>query len=298
MNELQIFFENYLKINGKERVTLLLDDSHFIDQCIVYVDPMRLQQILNNLISNAVKFTEKGFIRFGYRLSASNMLEFVVEDSGIGLASDQLNVVFERFRQVELNDNRQYGGTGLGLAISRSLAQLMGGDMWVESSENIGSLFYFTISYLPVDKEDKPLFDSISDGEILTNKPFKNKVVLVAEPEIMKYLYYEQMLSAMGISTTHAETCQQWLDIITQTNHVDAVIAGVSVFAGMDSEDIRKIKSVRAGLPIILTIPENSNDYQQVIQDSQCVTVLEEPLNSSVLLKELKQHIKGTIIIR
>ena len=293
MTEMQVFFETYLQINNKERVALILDNSGFIDNCLSYVDPMRLQQILNNLISNAVKFTEKGFIRFGYKLSASNMLEFVVEDSGIGLERSQLEVIFERFRQVELSNNRQYGGTGLGLTISRNMAQLMGGDMWVESVEGVGSSFYFTISYLPVCNEDEQLFDNLSAGDHLSNLQFNDKVVLVVEPEIMKYLYYEQILSALGISVEHAETFQQWLDFITQTNHVDVVVTGMSVFAGMESRDINKIKSVRAGLPTILTIPGNTSDYLQIIEDSQCVATLVEPTSSNELIKLLKQYIKS-----
>jgi len=73
----------------------------------------------------------------------------VVEDSGIGMAPDQLDVVFESFRQAETGNNRQYGGTGLGLTISRSLVQMMGGKIWVESVQEVGTTFYFTIPYQP-----------------------------------------------------------------------------------------------------------------------------------------------------
>ena len=151
MRELQVTFETYLQTNLKDRVLMILDDSGFIDPCIINVDSFRLRQVLNNLISNAIKFTNKGFIRFGYRKSGDDLLEFVVEDSGIGLKSDQQKVIFERFRQAEMkgNDHYQYGGTGLGLTISRSLVQMMGGDMWVESTIGVGSSFYFTISYVP-----------------------------------------------------------------------------------------------------------------------------------------------------
>ena len=152
MNELWIFFNTYLQSKNKEHVTLILDESGFIDPCVINVDPFRLRQVLNNLISNAFKFTDKGFIRFGYRKSEPKLLEFVVEDTGIGLRADQLEVIFERFRQADMGGDfrRVYGGTGLGLTISRSLVQLAGGNMWVESTEGIGSSFYFTIKYLPV----------------------------------------------------------------------------------------------------------------------------------------------------
>jgi signal transduction histidine kinase len=133
---------------------LILDDGEFIDQCMIYADTLRLRQVLNNLLSNAIKFTEKGYIRFGYRQSAPDKIEFMVEDTGIGIAADFYEVIFERFRQAELTNSRLYGGTGLGLNIARNLVQMMGGEIWVESTEGKGSTFYFTISYVPVVGED------------------------------------------------------------------------------------------------------------------------------------------------
>ena len=150
MKELQIFFEALLQTENKENIKLILDDSGFIDRCVVFSDPMRLRQILDNLLSNAIKFTEKGHIRFGYRQSAPDQLEFVVEDTGIGMPPEKHKIIFERFRQAELNTNHTYGGTGLGLNIASNLAKMMGGDMWVESTQDEGSKFYFTVGYVAV----------------------------------------------------------------------------------------------------------------------------------------------------
>jgi len=146
MNELRIFFENYLKSINKEHIIMILNENALNDDFVASIDPKRLRQILNNLIGNAVKFTEKGHIRFGYRQSAPDQLEFVVEDTGIGLPANQQEIIFERFRQSENGNSCQYGGTGLGLSISRNLVQMMGGSMWVKSIEGEGSSFYFTIS--------------------------------------------------------------------------------------------------------------------------------------------------------
>jgi signal transduction histidine kinase len=150
MKELQMFFDNYLQTNNKNNVMLVLDNSSFIDNCVALVDPDRLRQVLYILLDNAIKFTKKGFVRFGYRQTSPEQLEFVVKDTGIGLAPDLHQVIFERFRQAELTNSRLYGGTGLGLNIAGSLVQMMGGDMRVESTEGNGASFYFTILYLPV----------------------------------------------------------------------------------------------------------------------------------------------------
>ena len=146
MEELHFFFETYMQTHNKGGIALILNRNGFIEDNTVYVDLTRLRQVLTNLISNAIKFTEKGHIRFGYRQLSDDKLEFMVEDTGIGLKPKDVEVIFERFRQVGLTDNRQYGGAGLGLSISRSLVQLMGGDLWIESTEGKGSTFYFTIA--------------------------------------------------------------------------------------------------------------------------------------------------------
>ena len=152
MSEMYHIFRNNLQTIGKSHIFIESRIDKDVGKCI-YSDPVRLRQILQNLLNNAIKYTEKGYIRFGCRLTKNNMLKFFVEDTGIGIPEDYLDVIFHRFRQVELGDNRQYGGTGLGLTISRNLAQLMGGDMHVKSTKGKGSTFTFTIAYYPCEEE-------------------------------------------------------------------------------------------------------------------------------------------------
>ena len=138
-----VLYQELLKKKDNEDVVLLLDDNGFNET--VLVDPVRLQQVLTNLVSNAIKFTKKGHIRFGYTRQDDQQLLFYVKDSGVGIPSNELKNIFERFRQVEEHQKLNIGGTGIGLSISRSLVELMGGIIWVESELEIGSSFYFTI---------------------------------------------------------------------------------------------------------------------------------------------------------
>ena len=158
MLELRAFFETFLYSRNRDKVEFVLDDSGFIHPSCIYVDVNRLRQVFNNLMDNAIKFTEKGYIRIGYRQSSPEHLEFSVEDTGIGMSPCQHEIIFDRFRQAEIGNRRLYGGTGLGLTISRSLVQLMGGDIWVRSTEGAGSSFYFTIAYLPVEETQQAMY--------------------------------------------------------------------------------------------------------------------------------------------
>lgn len=125
-------------------VRLPVESKSIVVECDIY----RFKQIINNLIGNAFKFTSKGFVEIGYSLKDHN-IEFFVKDTGIGIAPSLHTTIFERFRQAELTNIRKFGGNGLGLAISKNLVELLGGEIWVESEENIGSTFYFTIPYHP-----------------------------------------------------------------------------------------------------------------------------------------------------
>ncbi len=287
MNELHVFFETFLKTKGKNHVSLILDDSGFIDGCVSFVDPMRLRQILTNLIGNAVKFTEKGYIRFGYRLSEPGMLEFIVEDTGIGIPEDQIGIIFERFRQVDENHNR-YGGTGLGLTISRNLVQMMDGDIRVESAKDAGTTFCFTISYLPVAPEDECIFNKLHEEPPL----LKNRTVVVVESKMMKFKYYEKLFSVTGASIVQVAGLQQCLEYMELTNHADAVVlADVSIFDNIDEETCWQIKLVRPCLLMILIVSNHFGNYLHVTHDSQCSLTLEEPINYRKLAGALKMYV-------
>lgn len=111
----------------------------------VSTDAVRLQQVFNNLLENSIKFTVAGEIEIGYELKGK-FIEFFVRDTGIGIPKEQQSIIFDRFRQAEMDANtRQYGGTGLGLAISKSLIEMLGGTIWMKSKPHVGTTFYFTI---------------------------------------------------------------------------------------------------------------------------------------------------------
>ena len=126
----------------KVEITLLNNKSKII------TDSTRLIQILNNLIGNAIKFTNQGMIIYGCELIDEH-IQFYVKDSGVGIATEYHELIFERFRQIDNRISRQYEGLGLGLSISKALVDNLGGRIWLESTEGVGSVFFFTIPFKP-----------------------------------------------------------------------------------------------------------------------------------------------------
>jgi signal transduction histidine kinase len=111
----------------------------------IYSDEGRIRQVLINLIDNAIKFTDKGYVEFGYEVSQQGIISFYVKDTGIGIAKKKQKIIFNRFVQAHESHLNKYGGTGLGLSIAKGIVELLGGEISLESEKNRGTTFYFTI---------------------------------------------------------------------------------------------------------------------------------------------------------
>lgn len=167
--ELKVFYEDIdinlnlreqLEIFEQERIQREKNDVHLFLECplpdedaIIRTDASRFKQIFTNLLTNAMKFTSKGYIRIGYRKPENDSeLTFFVEDTGIGIPEEKLNIIFERFRQVDDSTTREYGGTGLGLTITKGLIERLGGSIKVTSALQRGSEFSFNLPRKPLDE--------------------------------------------------------------------------------------------------------------------------------------------------
>jgi len=137
--------ENNFKLNNLKQIDIIFDARE--DEFMMTSDSFRLRQIINNLIVNAIKFTDHGSVRFGYVLNGPDV-EFYVRDTGVGIAPDDFDKIFDHFHKKELISGRVYRGTGIGLSICKSLVQLLGGKITVESKVGKGSVFKFTIPLL------------------------------------------------------------------------------------------------------------------------------------------------------
>jgi len=149
LDEIYTFYSNNKK---SYEVEILLVKQLQDHQANIFSDQNKIHQVINNLIDNAVKFTERGKVIFGYQ-SSNEFIEFFVNDSGIGIPEAYQAVIFDRFRQVPKSSEKLYGGTGLGLSICKGLVEKMGGSIWLNSSENKGSEFRFSIPKINTEKD-------------------------------------------------------------------------------------------------------------------------------------------------
>jgi signal transduction histidine kinase len=151
VNELLGTVNTWLNIEksnvGKELLQIRIVKGNKDSEFTLYSDAYKLRRTLNNLAGNALKYSTEGFIDIGYRFGEKNMVEFFVKDEGIGFSKDKLDVMFQRFRQLDESQTRQYGGLGLGLSVAQKFVELLGGTMWAESEPGKGSTFWFAVPY-------------------------------------------------------------------------------------------------------------------------------------------------------
>lgn len=174
---------------------------------VVIGDPVRLSQILINLISNAIKFTHDGYIKISilivHKEERSITLEFQVSDTGVGIPQEKLNTIFDSFSQADESITRRYGGTGLGLTISRQLVELQGGEITVTSTESYGSTFSFSIPYLLGNIKDIEKDIKVPNKKITIRFP-QSKVLLVEDNDINR-LYATNLLKNWNCTVDSAE---------------------------------------------------------------------------------------------
>lgn len=240
-------YDLYKVISEKKGIKIFLKKALNNEQAIILSDEMKIRQILNNLLNNALKFTHKGHINFGYILN-KNYVEFYVKDTGIGIAHEDHKIIFERFRQVEIMSNRKYGGTGLGLSISKALVEMMGGKIWLDSSSGKGTTFYFSLPYLQVKQK------TFQTKSSFINEPtynWKDKTILIAEDEETNLLYIQELFDGTGIKIIFADNGKQAVELFKSNPDIDIVLLDIKM-PNMDGyETLRNIKTLNSEVKII-----------------------------------------------
>ena len=259
---------------------------------ILYSDPVRVQQILTNLIANAIKFTEHGKVIVTCKKIADNDIEtrvqFAVEDTGIGIPADKLNTVFERFEQIDSTAARYHGGTGLGLAIVKKLTELMNGSINVSSEVGKGSVFTVELDF---EKTGQYRDTKVSEAGVVSfnYELFSTKTILIAEDNQMNQLLLQAVLKKTGVNIIIAGNGEEALAKLAE-NNADIILMDIQM-PGMDGIaatrlirekygdaipviamtahvlDTEKEKCFQAGMNAYLTKPVNEEDLISTLQN-------------------------------
>jgi PAS domain S-box-containing protein len=279
INDLLREMYSIVKSSLKNKDINLKLELQLVDQdATVLTDETRLRQVISNLLNNALKFTHEGFIKFGYTLF-NETVEFFVEDSGIGIPKDKLNLIFNRFIQGNADTEKLYGGTGLGLSISKSCTQLLNGKIWVESEPDIGSTFYFSIPY----KKGKIKKVRIkNEGAV----KFKKETILIVEDDPVNIEYLKAIIADQNLNFFTAGTADDAINTAVNKD-LDLVLMDIQLPGKDGNFAIQEIKKIKPDLPIIAQSAYAFEEEKKISFEAGCDEYLTKPIKPEDLIKSV-----------
>ncbi|MBU1009124.1 MAG: response regulator [Bacteroidetes bacterium] len=253
---------------------------------VVHTDVVRLQQIIGNLLDNAFKFTDSGFIEFGFELGDDNVLRFHVKDSGPGIDNQKHELIFMRFRQLDYSSTKKHGGTGLGLAIIKGLVELMGGNIWLESSPGNGSNFWFTLPDAVVQLE-KPATKEI----VPTNQPvnWSEKTFLIVEDERTNFSLLTIMLRPTKVHIVWAQDGVQAIEIIEANNNIDLILMDIRLPRMDGYKATAEIKRINKSIPIIAQTAYAMDIEISKAMHAGCDDYVTKPIEKNQLISKISK---------
>ena len=256
------------------------------DDYSINSDPEICQKIISHFLDNAVKFTERGSIRFGFNLNDEGP-EFFVKDTGVGIKKDSYSIIFERFTKENAGPDSVSEGSGLGLAIVKGMSEAIGGKISVESKPGVGSCFFLTV---PVNKSDE-----LSAPESPVNDVLKaiGSPILVAEDDETNFYFLNALLRReTGTKILHASNGREAIELFKSNPDIKLILMDIKMPDIDGFEATRQIKLINRNVHIIaITAYAMSGDEERIIA-SGCDGYLSKPINKKNLLEKIGEFIK------
>ncbi|MCX6283925.1 MAG: ATP-binding protein, partial [Bacteroidetes bacterium] len=259
----------------------------------ILTDGNRLRQVLSNLIENSFKFTDQGFVEFGYTFKTEEnsgpVIEFFVRDSGIGIPIDKQQVIFERFRQADDTSTRKYGGTGLGLTICKNLMSLLNGDIRLESETGQGATFYISLPLTTIASKSvaKPAPKQMPEYSGV----LANKTVLVVEDEESNYFLLERILRRTAANVLWAKNGIDAIEMAEKGN-IDLVLMDVRMPVMDGYEATGEIRKFNKTIPIIAQTAYALKGEKERSTAAGCDGYISKPIDPKEFLETIIRFIK------
>jgi len=277
-----------ITINKDKAIEFLLIKSSKPAEFNIITDDIKLKQVLINLVTNAIKFTDEGMVTFGYEIDEKNeLIHFTVRDTGLGIDEDNHKNIFDRFKRVDSDISIKVGGLGLGLAISKAYVELLGGTITLESKVGEGSTFYFSIplKYSKVEHiEVRPV------NEIEITKTDEN-VILIAEDDNINFLLFQKMMQGKNHRIIRAVNGQEAVEICLNNPNIDLVLMDIKMPIMDGFQAMERIMPMRPNLPIIAQTAYSSSDDKIKIEEAGFSDYITKPLNRERLFELINKYL-------
>jgi len=300
MSVIKDIYAIFSKKAKDKRIDLLVEKGTIATKGLL-LDDIRIRQVLLNLVGNAIKFTEKGFVKISINIIKNEQdssivdVVFSVEDTGIGIPHDQHNTIFDAFVQQKDQKNSKYGGTGLGLAISKRLVEMMGGEISVMSEPGKGSVFNMKIQNVSIASAAPSVAEMDEEEEDLRNLKYKATLLIVDDIKSNRELL-KKMLHPNGFKFIEAENGKEAVEY-AEKSFPDAILMDMKmpVMDGYEATRRIKKKDELKHIPIIAITASAMKNQENEIRRI-CDSYLRKPVSRKELLNELKIHLPARLI--
>ncbi len=265
--------------------------ERYREPCLLMGDPLRIRQVLINLVGNAIKFTDSGEVSLRVDIQ-QEMIRFTIKDSGIGMDQAQVEQLFNRFEQADRSISRQYGGTGLGLYISCNLANQMGGKIAVTSDQGVGSTFELLLPYQPTRESAIDVDPSARLKEVgRSGRQFSGQV-LIAEDTPAMQLLEQRILERMGLTVTVVGNGEE---AVERAGHqpFDLILMDMQMPVMDGLEATRRIKQSGSTVPIIALTANVMSRHREQFKKAGCDGFLTKPIDKEKLVRTLEAFLSG-----
>ncbi len=294
MEQLLTGLRRSMSFKAEEKgLTLHISQDNAIPNTLVG-DPNRLSQVMNNLVSNAIKFTHEGSVYVRIKVASQDEekvnLSFEVEDSGIGIAEDKQVHIFDSFSQASSDTSRQYGGTGLGLAITKRLLELQGSQINLKSKVGEGALFYFTLSFKvgTHSVEDKSVFLQGKESY----KSLEGYKVLLVEDNAMNVIVARQFLNRWKLAFDHAENGEEAIRRVLSEEKYDLILMDLQMPVMDGYEATLEIRKTHPYLPIVALTASAMLEIQERVYKVGMNDFVTKPFNPAELYQKIVKHMQ------
>ncbi|MEI7501357.1 MAG: ATP-binding protein, partial [Bacteroidota bacterium] len=287
--QIEYIYDFFIPDVGKKRLQLSYNNTLPSKEAIIKTDREKIFAILTNLVKNAIKYTNKGSIEFGYE-KKDEYLEFFVKDTGIGIPKNREEAIFERFIQADIEDKYAYEGAGLGLSIAKAYVEMLGGKIWVESEPGKGSTFYFTIPY----NVEKQAQNAISKVVSTEDKEFQidNLKILIAEDDETSDLLVTSMLKKNSHEVIHTKTGIETIEVCRNNPDIDLVLMDIRMPGISGYEATRQIRHFNTDVIIIAQTAYGLTGDREKSIDAGCNDYISKPINKDELVRLIQKYFK------
>ncbi|WP_291097336.1 MULTISPECIES: PAS domain S-box protein [unclassified Flavobacterium] len=294
VNEQIEYIFNFFKPETTNKgIQLVFKNGLPAKEAIIKTDTEKIYAILTNLVKNAIKFTDKGTIEFGYTLKADRKpaaLEFYVKDTGVGIPKDRQQAIFDRFIQADISDKRAFQGAGLGLSISKAYVEMLGGKIWVESEEGKGSTFYFTIPY-NVEPKKETVFKNTASKEEEENQ-IKNLKILIVEDDTISNLLISKAVKIFSKEILKATTGVEAVEACRNNPDIDLVLMDINMPIMDGYEATKQIRQFNKDVIIIAQTAFGMTSDREKAIAAGCNDYISKPINIAVLGDLIQKYFK------